>query len=139
MEKNSLCIDTDIIIDFTKNREPGASAFEYSLSRNECFITAISAHELYFGAENRGTKHARELDMLLSSLKILSFDTKSAKISAAIDVKLQKMGNKLPIKDILIASICLSNNLPLLTQNISHFSRISNLRVFTPKDILSEI
>lgn len=137
LEQKNICVDTDIIIDFTKDKEPFATCLEYVHTHFNCFITAISVYELYFGVEYAGGNKERNiLDDLLKGFIILSFDVRAAKISAAIDAKLNKRGQRLEIKDILIASICISNNIPLLTQNTSHFSRFHELKLFPVKDIL---
>ena len=39
--------------------------------------------------------------------------------------------------DILIAAICLANGLPLYTKNVIHFSKIEDLQVLSPEEILS--
>lgn len=137
MEQKNLCIDTDIIIDFTKDREPYATYLDFVHAHFNCFITTVSIYELYFGVEYAGGKKEREiLDNLLDGFTILSLDVHAAKISASIDAKLNKSGQRLTIKDILIASICIANDVPLLTQNTSHFSRIPNLKLFPIKEVL---
>ena len=136
LEQKNLCIDTDVLIDFTKGKEPYASYLEFVHVHFNCFITTISIYELYFGVEYAGGNKEREiLDDLLKGFNILSFDVDSAKISASIDAKLNKSGQRLEIRDILIASICISNKVPLLTQNINHFTRISELKLFPVKEI----
>jgi hypothetical protein len=38
--------------------------------------------------------------------------------------------------DILIAAICIANDLPLYTKNIAHFSEIKDIRLLSPGEIL---
>lgn len=52
METVNLCIDTNILIDFLKGREPGANALERALrGYYQCGITAITEYELLYGME----------------------------------------------------------------------------------------
>lgn len=131
MEPKSVCIDTDIIIDFTKDREPGATCYEFVQTNYPCSVTAISVYELWFGVKHTGHKTDLQiLKELLNSFTIFPFDDDAAEVSASLDVKLCKKGQKLSIKDIFIAGICIANEVPLLTRNVSHFSRIPNLKLF---------
>jgi predicted nucleic acid-binding protein len=65
---------------------------------------------------------------LLEPLRILALDEQSAKIAASLHADLISTNQDIGVKDVLIASICLRHEMTLLTANIRHFSRISNLR-----------
>jgi len=41
------------------------------------------------------------------------------------------------VKDVLIASICLENDLPILTTNEQHFSRVQGLKVIAPAQFIN--
>ena len=132
-----ICLDTDIIIDFTKDREPGATCFELAQANFNCFISVISVYELYFGVEYIGHKKDRDiLDELLDTFTILPFNSKAAKLCASLDANLNKIGKRLSIKDIFIGGICLANNISLLTRNIKHFSHIPNLKLIPIEKII---
>ncbi len=51
----------------------------------------------------------------------------SAEVFAQLKAQLQKEGNIVADMDLLIASICLANNLTLVTNNTRHFEKIPNL------------
>ena len=53
--------------------------------------------------------------IMIDNLPKLNFDNKSAKIAGSIFKKLKKEGKIPPVKDLLIASTCISNNMLLLT------------------------
>lgn len=44
-------------------------------------------------------------------------------------VALSKAGETSGVKDFLIAGLCISRSVPLITRNTSHFSRIKGLKV----------
>ncbi len=60
---------------------------------------------------------------------IFPFDLKAAEVSATIESSLNRKGKGIGIPDTLIAGICISNNLPLLTLNTPHFSRVIGLNL----------
>ena len=61
--------------------------------------------------------------------KILPFTEKSSKIAGEIMAELRRKQNLIDIRDLFIGSICIENDVPLLTQNISHFERIKGLEI----------
>lgn len=49
-----------------------------------------------------------------------------------------RIGLDLGVIDILIATIGLENDLPILTTNEQHFSRVQGLQVFTPAQFINK-
>lgn len=129
-----LCIDTDNLIKYLKNREPGASAVRKAVKEYECFVTAITVYELYFGVEY--SKRMEGEEEALGLLTVLPLDEGASKLAAKIHVDLIRRNLDIGIKDVLVASICLQNDVPLLTSNEKHFSRVPNLVVVTPEKLL---
>ena len=64
---------------------------------------------------------------LLAYVKILDFNFSASKKAAEIFEHLKEKGEALDIADIMIAAIVINNNETLLTNNLSHFKRISEL------------
>ncbi|MBF0202708.1 MAG: type II toxin-antitoxin system VapC family toxin [Desulfamplus sp.] len=133
MENLKLCLDTDVIIRYLKGREPVASAVEKAVINYESYITSITVYELLFGVE-RAKKEIGEQE-LLGIMTILPFDYASAKRAATLHSSLISKNMDIGIKDILIASICLENNIPIFTANDKHFSRVNGLNVVTYSQI----
>lgn len=96
---------------------------------DELAITAISVGELMHGAHRsqRPVDNLARLDVLLASLTILPFDESSARRFGMIKANLESTGAPLHDLDLQIASIAMEHNLPLLTHNKKHFSRIEKL------------
>ena len=59
----------------------------------------------------------------------LPFDDDAADVYAEIRAQLERAGTPVGANDLLIASIARSNDLVLVTHNISEFERIPGLRV----------
>lgn len=134
MESFGLCLDTGALIAYLKGREPAASAVARAIQEWVCFVTAITVYELLFGVA-RAKRVIGEED-LLDALEVLPLDRAAARRAAALHDELIRRNEDIGIKDVLIAAICLEHSLPLLTLNERHFSRIPDLRVLTPSDLL---
>lgn len=67
--------------------------------------------------------------------RIVPFDGICAERAAEIYVTLKRTNQLIGAEDILIAAIAVVNELPLLTLNTKHFSRIAHLNVITPKQL----
>lgn len=125
-----LCIDTNILIDFLKNREPGVAALEKALSDYRCGITAITHYELLYGMAR--ARHSIGEEIMAEALIVLPLDRAAAALAARLHASLVQANQDIGVKDTLIAAICLSQNVPLLTANIRHFSRVAGLNILNP-------
>ncbi|MCB0208903.1 MAG: type II toxin-antitoxin system VapC family toxin [Anaerolineae bacterium] len=134
MDNTPLCLDTNILIAFLKGREPGASALEKAVKSKPCYITSITVYELLFGVA-RAKRTIGEHD-LLKIFSTLSFDEAAAHRAATLHAELIGNNQDIGVKDILIASICLEHQMPLLTDNERHFSRVAGLDVITSSNFL---
>ena len=123
-----LCIDTNILIDFLKNREPGATALERALLNYHCGITSITHYELLYGMARARQSIGEEI--LIEALMALTLDRKAAAFAAQLHAQLIRSNQDIGIKDTLIAATCLAHSVPLLTANTRHFSRVKDLTVF---------
>ncbi len=94
-------------------------------------ITAISVAELTHGASKsaRAEENLARLDILLATLIILPFDEAAARRFGALKAVLEQSGNRLADLDLQIASIAWANDLPLITHNTRHFTRITGLQL----------
>ncbi|MEM2088591.1 MAG: type II toxin-antitoxin system VapC family toxin [Thermoproteota archaeon] len=111
-----MIFDTSLILRILSNREL-LDALNVS---EEVRITSVTAYELLRGAMyiNITSRRDRELNVILSlisELNIIPFTSEDAKIASYIWAKLKEAGKVVSDADILIASICTSNNEKLLT------------------------
>jgi len=135
LENRLIVVDTDVIIDFFRDISPAANVFAELISLEKAAMTAISVFELYAGIE--GAKRLRQIETLVQELIILPLNTLEAAIAGRIYTQLKSRGKLVGTHDILIAAICLANDLPLYTKNIAHFSEIKDIRLLSPNEILS--
>jgi tRNA(fMet)-specific endonuclease VapC len=135
MDERNICLDTSVPITFLKGREPGAAAVEKAVRSYACFVTAIAVYELLFGMA-RAARRIGE-DELLGGMTVLGLDNSAASRAALLHDDLIRRNHDIGVKDVLIAAICLAHDMPLLSLNQRHFSRVSGLQVVTPAAFLA--
>jgi len=130
----AICVDTDVIIDYLRGREPGKSTLASWRKKAEVLITSITAFELLLGANLSPKREERtiEVESLLNQHEILAFARDSAKEAAEKGAELRAKGALVDIRDLLNASICLTKKIPILTKNKAHYERIPELTILTP-------
>lgn len=74
-------------------------------------------------------KRKDNIDDFISQFTVLPFDLKASVFAANIQALMDSKGDGIGIPDTLIAGICLANNVPLLTLNIRHFHKVSQLQL----------
>lgn len=92
-------------------------------------ISAISAHELYFGAckSRRRAENVARVEAL--RFAVLEFDKEDAQHAGEIRAVLAAAGMPIGPYDVLIAGQALARDLILITHNTAEFSRVSGLRL----------
>ena len=133
--EDGLIVDTDILIDLLRKKDYAVSLMKTLEDEVELATSAINAFELYRGAykSQNQEKNLASVKGLLNSLRMLNTDEDSMEIAGNITASLERDGNMIDIRDLLIASIALVNSSGVLTNNVKHFSRIKHLRVVSGK------
>ena len=121
--------DTDVVIDFFSGSEPAASTIASLIQGDRLAFTSVTVFELYAGIT--GKKRLKQIDDVVSIIPVFPLKKKDAETAAQIYNALKQAGNLIGNQDILIAGICITYDLPLMTRNTEHFSRISRLKLFT--------
>jgi tRNA(fMet)-specific endonuclease VapC len=134
LEDPLIVVDTDVIIDFFRGISPAADVFAELISSDKAAMTAISVFELYAGIE--GAKRLRQIETLVQEITVLPLNVIEAAMGGRIYTQLKSRGKLIGTHDILIAAICIANDLPLYTKNIAHFSEIKDIRLLSPSEIL---
>jgi tRNA(fMet)-specific endonuclease VapC len=136
LENQLIVVDTDVVIDFFNGIFPGAEAVSKLIAREEAALTSISVFELYAGIEKK--RRLSQIETLIQGVTILSLDVIEAVIAGKIYTQLKANGRLIGTHDILIASICVSNALPLYTKNVAHFSKIEDIQILSTEEILKQ-
>ena len=123
-------LDTDTLIYWLKgNKNIEEKALTIGLDQLRYSI--ISHAELYFGAYNseQKDKNLKAIQVVYQKLALVNFNADSAQLFGMIKADLKQQGNIILDADIMIASIALSNELTLVTNNEKHFNRIPKLNI----------
>lgn len=123
-------LDTDTLIFWLKgNKNIEEKALSTGLDK--LGYSVISHAELYFGAYNSEQieKNLNAIEIVKQKLTLITFDTNAAQLFGKIKANLKQEGNIIMDADIMIASIALSNDLTLVTNNVKHFDRIRQLKI----------
>jgi tRNA(fMet)-specific endonuclease VapC len=92
-------------------------------------ISAIVAHELFYGAY-RGQRTAENLARVDAlQFEVLDFDREDARQAGELRARLAAAGTPIGAYDVLIAGQALARALTLVTHNIGEFQRVPELRV----------
>lgn len=127
-------LDTDVVLDFTHNREPGKSLF-LETSKEAAAISIVTWIEILYGIYKRSAKPRKRrrefLDILKNfSIEILPVNELIGTKFVEAKVSLEKKGKRLADFDLLVAATALGYKLPLATRNKKHFSRVPKLKLY---------
>lgn len=119
-----IVLDTNIIIEYFKGNLKVVSFISEHIK--QISIPYVVVGELYYGAYNSTNfdKHFKQINDFLSYFEILYFDDLSdVKYYSIIKEKLKKTGKLIPENDIWIASLAISKNASLIS-NDRHFLNV---------------
>lgn len=94
-------------------------------------ISSISVAELSYGVAKspRAAQNARALDEFLYPLTVHAFDKPAAHAYGQLRASLERQGTPIGANDLFIAAHALSLGATLVTNNLSEFSRIPDLKL----------
>lgn len=125
-----VCLDSDIIISFLKNNKDAIEKIkELQENEEEISTTSINSFEVYRRFVNYKKDSIDRFEKFLSNIKIINFNLNSSKKAAEIFEELKSKGETLDLADVMIAAVAIANNETLITGNINHFKRISELKI----------
>ena len=134
MENKQYLLDTNILIEFVHgNRSVIRRIMQAGF--DQCCISVVSLHELYYGAYNAKLDKQAYFDqemvrigMLRQRFTVLPLPEEAGRYGQ-IKAGLRKDGKVIDEFDMLIAGHALTVGLTVVTDNVRHFSRIPDLRI----------
>ncbi|WP_420597040.1 PIN domain-containing protein [Deinococcus sp.] len=125
-----LALDTNILIVLQKLEPQALSHYQAALLNDIVAIPAIVRYEARRGLLNAEyVRRLQQLDVLMSGHIILDFDREAADIAAQVHHQLRTAGALIDDADLLIAATALRHSATLVTRNVKHFERISDLQL----------
>lgn len=122
-----MVVDTSIFIEFWRLKSKQNTKLYQAVGTGPLYVSSVTIFELYTGANNSQKK--KNLDTLLSNITELPFSNEIAIVAADKWAELRKINQQIEIRDLFIGATALAHDLPVLTLNTKHFSRISGLKV----------
>ena len=122
-------LDTNAVIALVSHRSPKLLARIEASERGTLAISAIVAHELWYGAY-RSQKVAFNLEtlrLLFSDLPILDINPEDARVAGEIRAELARQGTPIGPYDVVIAGQAKARGLTLVTNNMGEFRRVTGL------------
>jgi tRNA(fMet)-specific endonuclease VapC len=108
------CLDTDALIE----------AYELGMEKfNGLNTTCISIYEFLRGLAYLGKSIPEYKSFLEANLEVLSLDNRAVILASNIHAGLKKKGTLVEDPDLLIACMCMANQVPIVTGNTKHFER----------------
>lgn len=118
--------DTDVVIDFLRGAEPGATLVRALLQEGRLRFTPVTAFELRRGAD---FVPRRDLLMQLLTRRTYPLDLESALRAGELAAVLKAQGREIGPADALQAGFCLRHGVPLATRNRRHFDQVEGLQL----------
>ncbi len=124
-----ILVDTDVLIEILdKNSNKGEGALrKIEQAGEDITLTSLNLHEILFGlykyADNKKIDKVKLLD-------VVDFTKDDAALSAKLEVKAEKKGEKAPRLDAMIAAVAINRGFKLFTFNKDHFDGFEGLTLF---------
>lgn len=129
--EDKICLDTDFLVNFLRNNKNEVEFIKENEMANELATTFINIFELYYGAykSNNRDENIKLVNMLLNRITLLNLSHEASEKAGEISARLEKEGNILEFRDILIGTIALVNGYSIKTNNAKHFDKIDGLNI----------
>ncbi len=128
---NELLLDTDTLSFFLRNvPKVMAEANKYLKFHQVFTFSIITRFEILRGLKAKNAlSQIAKFEGICRFSKILELNDNAIVKAADIYADMYKCGQIIGDADILIAATALENNLPIVTNNESHFNRITGLQI----------
>lgn len=123
-------LDTDVCIAFLNGKDRKLEHRMLELADDLVLCSVVKA-ELWFGAEAsaRVAENHERLGAFFDTFDCLPFDDVAARHYGRVRAALRREGQPIGPNDLLIASIALANDTPVITRNRREYERVPGLAV----------
>jgi tRNA(fMet)-specific endonuclease VapC len=122
-------LDADAVIGLLNGRPANLGRRARRESPRDVAISAIVAHELYYGAfkSRRAAENLARVEAL--HFEVIELDKEDARQAGEIRALLAARGTLVGSLDVLIAGQAVARNITLVTHNTGEFGRVPRLRI----------
>lgn len=123
-------LDTDTCIYWLRDRYSVREKVR-QIGWNEISICVITVAELYYGAYNssRVTENLARASFFIQQLSVLSLTDAVLRRFGELKAQLRSIGQPIADFDLMIASVALTENKIVVTNNTRHYDRIIGLQL----------
>jgi tRNA(fMet)-specific endonuclease VapC len=125
-------LDTNIFSHIYKKNNGVLIKKIVQINESQIAICSVVLAELIFGAFNNPANTSELLQYygeVSKALICFDFDKKAGVIFGELKAGNKKSGKNIEDMDVMVASVCLANDLVLVTNNVKHFNNIPNLKI----------
>lgn len=131
MEKQIICLDTSILIDYFRKANKSKSFFYELTNEYDLFaVSAITEYEIYYGSNADQDLY---WDEFFNKIVSLPYNSEANRVTIRIERELIRRNKIIDKPDLMIAGTALANNMKLATLNIKHFELIVGLELIKRK------
>lgn len=125
----SYLLDTDTCIYWLKGRQTVRE--QLLLHWAELAICSITVAELYYGAYNssRVSENIRRAEQFTQQLLMIGLSTEALRKFGELKSNLRRAGQPIADFDLMIASVALTEERILVTNNLRHYRRVQSLQI----------
>ena len=134
----TVLIDSDVIIDGLKSVPSALRALDL-LAPAGLAISAVTLGEVLDGIllVSHQPRRRRELESFIAPMEVIAANRDVMERFADIRSGLRVRGLLIPDFDLVIAATAVERGYPLVTRNLRHFTRIPELVVVSPEDVIA--
>ncbi|TVP82171.1 MAG: type II toxin-antitoxin system VapC family toxin [Puniceicoccaceae bacterium] len=122
-----LIFDTTFLIDFQRERKRGRAGAHAFLEQNRACLAYLPMVAYGEFAEGFSSLSDRRFLSVVGAFELCPVTTKVAEVYSRICFDLRAKGGLIGNNDLWIAATAVEINLPLVTRNLDHFSRVDGL------------
>lgn len=127
MENGRMVVDTGVFIDYLRSKDKAKTILQGLPENSELYISSVTLYELYMGATNE--RKWLDVKLLTEDIPVLSFTKSIAERAALTYQELKKENMIIEFRDIFIAATAITHDMPVLTRNKKHFTRVKGLKL----------
>ena len=130
------CIDTDVLVELARKKLIRRVDKALNL-----YLTSITLYEYLRGLAYIGRDLGESKEELESRFNVIHLSSEAIIMASKIYSATRREGFLASDLDLLIASMCIVNDIPLSTQNEHHYSKLTRygLKLMDPSLVLSRV
>jgi predicted nucleic acid-binding protein len=126
-----MILDTSFVVDLLDGK-PAAVDLQNDLAGEQAYLSPATMMELWRGTRRNGSEEQEAAVLqFIDDFAAFPFDRQAALTAGEISADLAGRGAMIEMADIITAAIALEHNAPVVTDDDTHFDRVTGLDVIT--------